>query len=160
MEEQVKITIYAAIGLHNQIGLDGAIPFESDLKRFKYLTLGKTLIMGRKTYESIGKVLPGRETIVITNKKGFMPEHVFLVSDVEQSIDLASFLQQDIAIVGGEQIYRAFIEVADRMCLTFCNYSGLADTYFPEWDKEEWACSYEESDEHATFKMFDRQFKE
>ncbi len=155
----MKLALIVAHGLNNQIGLDGGIPFKSDLKRFKYLTLGKTLIMGRKTYESIGYPLGGRQTIVISNKIGFMPENIFIVKTTRKALKLAQILNQDIAVVGGEKVYEAFFPYADRLYITITRYQGPADAYFPNWDGKDWTCSFEEFETDYTFKIYEKIFR-
>ena len=144
------------MGNDNQIGLSGAIPFKSDLDRFKLLTLGKTLVMGRKTFESIGKKLEGREVIVITNKEAYNPEHVWVAKTKEQAVGLARFMQStELMVCGGAKIYQDFMDVADRAYLTFVDYDGEADTYFPSLSGE-WSISYQENTEEDQFHILDR----
>ena len=153
----MKISLIAALGDKGQIGLDGEIPFKTDLERFKYLTLGKTILMGRKTLESIGHALPGRFNIVITRKNNIDMDDVFVVNTLQQAVDLAIFLKTtELMICGGERLYKSFLPIADRMYLTTVKYSGVADTFFPEITGK-WDLLYEE--DKGKFKIFDRRIE-
>ena len=154
----MKISLIAALGDKGQIGLDGKIPFKSDLERFKYLTLGKTVLMGSKTLKSIGKALPGRHNIVITRKSNIDMDDVFVVNTLQQAVDLAIFLKTDeLMICGGNMLYNSFMDVADRMYLTTVKYKGIADAFFPEI-RGKWSLTY--SEDGGKFKMFDRENEE
>ena len=151
----MKISLIAAIGKHNQIGLGGEIPWHDtkDLQRFKYLTLGKTVVMGRKTYESIGKCLPGRHNIVVSRTQSD-PTDAFCVTTIQQAIDLSTYLKTtEMMVIGGERMYRDFMDKADRMYLTYTEYDDQADTFFPEI-KGEWYIDYTEDD--GKFKILNR----
>lgn len=152
----MKISLIAAHGKSRQIGLKGQIPFKSDLKRFKYLTLGKTLLMGRKTYESIGKHLPGREMIVITKKTDFNPKHVFVANTMEDAVQLAKLLKTtELMIAGGQEVYEFFMPIADRAYITTIDYDGPADTYFPQM-MGSWSGYYIEEDGEGSFEIYNR----
>jgi dihydrofolate reductase len=127
----MKISLIAAIGRQGQIGLNGDIPFKSDLKRFKWLTLGKTVVMGRKTYESIGKPLPGRTTIVLTRNREWQKEGVFTVTSVQEAMDLANIFQRELMVCGGQDLYEQFYTFSDRIYLTEIDYIGKCDAVFP-----------------------------
>lgn len=112
-----NITLIAAVSSNNIIGIDGKLPWNipSDLKRFKQLTLGKTIIMGRKTFESIGRPLPGRKNIILSSQMN-NPLAVKNVNDaLQQSVG-------EIMIIGGESIYNAFLPLANKMYITHVNY--------------------------------------
>lgn len=153
------ISLIAAVGERSQIGLKGKIPWEDskDLKRFKYLTLGKTVVMGRKTYESIGKALPGRHNIVISKTQSD-PKDAFCVTTIQQAIDLARYLRSsELVVIGGEDVYNAFMDLADKMYLTFTEYNGPADAFFPTI-RGEWYVDYVE--DYGKFKIFNRKFND
>jgi dihydrofolate reductase len=127
------------------IGRDNALPWylPNDLKYFKQTTLGKPVIMGRKTYESIGKPLPGRTNIVITRQTDYLPEGVKVVHSVAEARDLAESVclidgQEEAMIMGGAEIYTLALPDADRLYLTEVHADVDGDAYFPEYDKTEW----------------------
>lgn len=127
------------------IGRENALPWylPNDLKYFKQTTLGKPIIMGRKTYESIGKPLPGRTNIVITRQEDYQPEGVKVVHSVEEARDLAENVclidgQTEAMIMGGAEIYTLALPHADRLYLTEVHADVEGDAYFPEYDKSEW----------------------
>ncbi len=129
---------------NNAIGKDGDLPWRlpADLARFKELTLGHVLLMGRKTYDSIGRPLPGRTTIVVTRQLDWpAPPGVHVVHTVDEGIELAATLQPDrtVMVVGGAEIYRATLDLADRLELTHVHDKvDGADTFFPEIDPSGW----------------------
>ena len=151
----MKISLIAAIGEKNQIGYKGAIPWTDpkDLKRFKYLTLGKTVVMGNKTYQSIGKALPGRHNIVVSRTQSD-PIDAFCVTTPQQAVDLSIYLKTtEMMVIGGEELYRSFMGRADRMYLTYTKYDGPADTHFPEIIGE-WCLDYQE--DNGEFIIYNR----
>lgn len=123
----------------NVIGKDNNIPWHitGDLKLFKKNTIDNTIIMGRKTYESIGKPLPKRKNIVVSSKlKG--DNEIEVCDTFEKAINLAENLGKDIFFIGGNQIYKSALKIADHIYLSLVkgNYSG--NIYFPEYDKKNW----------------------
>jgi len=133
-----KVTIIAAMARNRAIGLDGEMPWHlpAELKHFKESTIGKPIVMGRKTWESIGRVLPGRQNIVITRNPSFQAPGCTLARSLDQAMDLA--LGEEVMIIGGGQLYRLAMAVADRMILTRVDCEPGADTWFPEWQPEDW----------------------
>lgn len=132
------VRIIAAVSENNVIGKDNALPWRipADLARFKSLTLGHTLIMGRKTFESIGRPLPGRTTIVLTRRGDFSAAGVLVARDRESALSL---VHGDIAfVVGGADIYSLFMPLASKLLITRVhgNYDG--DTYFPRFNVADW----------------------
>ncbi len=134
---KVKISMIAAIASGNRaLGKDNELIYKipEDLKRFKELTTGHTIIMGRKTFESIGKVLPGRTNIIVTHE----PNYVFEGAKVVHSLDEALRLAQgdnEIFVIGGGQIYQEAINLADKLYLTIVEGSPEADTFFPDYSE-------------------------
>ena len=130
------ISIIAAMGCKGQIGLNGGIPWDSskDLQRFKYITIGSPVIMGRKTYESIGVALPGRQNIIITSQENYNAPMCNTSSNIKEAIASLSknAWNKEIFIIGGESIYKEVVGYADMFYLTHIPYSGPADTYFPK----------------------------
>ena len=160
----MKLSIIAAMASNRSIGLDNQLPWylPRDLRRFKDLTMGHHLIMGRKTYESVGKPLPGRTTIVLSRSPNTSAEGVIWTNSIEEAIFAAG--QDDEAfIAGGAEIYRIFLTLADRMYLTLIHQEFPGDTYFPEFDESNWDLTeredFEPDDRNAyghSFLTYDR----
>lgn len=133
-----NLWIIAAVSDNNVIGNGNALPWRSpeDLARFKALTLGNTLIMGRKTYESIGKPLPGRTTVVVTRRDDFDAPGVLVAHDRPAAISLVSGPTAFIA--GGAEIYRLFFPVVSKLFLTRVHGTYDGDTHFPPFDPAQW----------------------
>ncbi|MGI9366411.1 MAG: dihydrofolate reductase [Rhizobiaceae bacterium] len=141
----IDISIIVAAAENNVIGSDGDMPWHlsTDLKRFRELTMGKPMIMGRKTFAAIGKPLPGRTSIVVTRDSTWQSEGVLPVDSLETAIVLAKQIAADsgvdrICIVGGGEIYRQSIEIADLLYLTRVHAEPGGDTVFPIVDPEVW----------------------
>ncbi len=136
----MPVTIVAAVARNGVIGVDGGLPWHlpDDLRRFKELTLGHVLVMGRKTYESIGRPLPGRTTVVVTRNPQWDPgaPGVHVAATVEEAVDAAAAIDPDVFVVGGAEVYRAALPLADRLELTLVDAEPDGDTRFPDvvWD--------------------------
>ena len=141
------ITIIAAIGLKNELGKDNDLIWHlpSDLKRFKKVTTGHTIVMGRKTFESIGKPLPNRETVIITRDKNYQFDGCTVVHSIEEAVANNSD-SSELFIIGGAQIYKQAIEtnLADRLDITLVQDTFKADVFFPEINPLEWKISKRE----------------
>ena len=123
------------------IGARGGLPWRlsADLKRFRELTWGHHIIMGRKTFESIGKPLPGRETIIITHAQDFKAEGCTIAHSLDEALSIARERGESEAFIcGGAQIYEQAIDLADRIYLTLVHAEVAADTFFPQWDRSAW----------------------
>lgn len=137
----MRLLLVAAASNNNVIGSNNQLLWHmpADLKRFKQLTMGHTLIMGRKTYESIGKALPGRKTIVISRKDDFKANGCEVVRDLKEAICKVKD-EKDVFVAGGGEIYRQLINLhyARRIYLTriYANFEG--DSFFPDIDQEKW----------------------
>ena len=133
------ISIIVATDKNGVIGLDGDLPWHlsSDLKHFKEITMGKPLIMGRKTHESIGRPLPGRKNIVLTYSKEFKAEGCEVVHSLNDAFKAAGDVNE-VMIMGGSGIYDQSLTRADRLYLTEVHADVKGDVYFPEFDKGEW----------------------
>jgi dihydrofolate reductase len=137
------ITVIAAVARNGVIGHQGRMPWKlpSDLRFFKQVTMGKPMIMGRKTWDSFGgKPLPGRPHIVLTKDQTFQAEGAIVAHDMESAIAAATRLaeeagEQEIMVIGGAQIYAAFLPIADRVYLTEIASMPEGDTFFPEFDR-------------------------
>jgi dihydrofolate reductase len=137
----VIISIIAAMDKKRGIGAGGKLPWRlpADLKRFRDLTMGHHIVVGRKTFESIGRPLPGRRTIVVTRDSAYKAEGCDLVHSVEDALNLARERgENEVFICGGAEIYGQTIAIANRIYLTYVDAEVAADTFFPEFDEREW----------------------
>jgi len=135
------ISIIVAVSENGVIGKDNQLLWRlpDDLKRFKKLTLGHPIIMGRKTFDSIGKPLPGRTSIVITRNRNFSMEDVIAVHNIEEALQEAAKLEADEAfIIGGGELYSATLAIADRLYITEVNTIISGDTYFNITNPDQW----------------------
>jgi dihydrofolate reductase len=133
-----RITLIAAMARNRAIGREGQIPWHlpRELKHFKETTMGRPIVMGRRTWESIGRALPGRQNIVVTRSAGFEAPGCDVVRSLEQAVATAQ--GGEIMIIGGGQLYADALPVADRMILTVVDCAPKADTWFPDWSVGEW----------------------
>ncbi|WP_299154626.1 dihydrofolate reductase [uncultured Christiangramia sp.] len=133
------ITMIAAVAENNALGKDNDLVWHlpDDFKRFKRLTSGHHIIMGRKTFESFPKLLPDRTHVIITRKKDYSPENTIVVHSMEDALKVSK-LDDEAFIIGGGEIYKMGMEHADRIELTRVHGEFEADTHFPEIDKSEW----------------------
>jgi dihydrofolate reductase len=137
----MKLSIIVAVAANNVIGKDNQLIWRlpADLKQFKMLTMGHPMIMGRKTFDSIGKPLPGRTSIIITRQPDYTHEGCLIVHSLEQAIQEAHKVDEKEAfVVGGAEIYRQSIRLADKIYLTQLYQSFDGDTFFPEIDASLW----------------------
>ncbi|TIW66349.1 MAG: dihydrofolate reductase, partial [Mesorhizobium sp.] len=158
------IAIYVAIADNGVIGRDGGLPWRlsTDLKRFKADTMGKPIIMGRKTYEGIGRPLPGRLNIVVTRDKAWRAEGIEIAHSLKEAIALANVRGRcmagadEICVVGGGEIYAQALPLADRLHVTHVLASVEGDAHFPPIDTDQWRVASAEDfpagekDSHAT----------
>ena len=141
MQAEPEILLIAAVGRQGELGKNGRLlwPLPEDLQRFKELTTGHTVIMGRKTYESIGHPLPRRYNIVVTRQTDFDAPGVWIRHSPEEALALAQCFSRKIFIIGGESLYRHFMPLAHRLLLTEIDAEDPeADTYFPPIDPSLW----------------------
>ena len=138
MSKAKTMTIIAAMARNRAIGLDGDMPWHlpGELKNFKQTTMGKPIVMGRKTWESIGRALPGRQNIVVTRNPAYLAEGCTVVRSLEEALEKAA--GDELMIIGGGELYRQALPQAGRMILTLVECEPSADTWFPEWNKSEW----------------------
>lgn len=131
----MNVSIIAAVSDNNVIGRGNRIPWRqsSDLKRLKALTMGHHLLMGRRTFESLDRPLPGRTIIVITRDRTFRADGVLTAHSIERAIDLAR-LDEEVFIGGGSQIFEQSMHLANRMYLTRVHAEIEGDAFFPEFD--------------------------
>jgi len=141
----MKIVLIAAFAQNSVVGINNTLPWHlpEDLKYFKRTTSGKAIIMGRKTYDSIGRPLPNRTNIVITRNSEFKAEGVQVVSNLQAAIDLAkevNFINgvEEVMIIGGASIYKEALPQAERLYITHVHADVEGDAYFPEVDFSQW----------------------
>lgn len=130
-----------AYGKNNEIGLNNKMLWHisEDFKHFKKTTLGHHLIMGRKTFDSIGKALPGRKTIVLTRNENFSHPDIEVAKTIDDALALArNNGESEVFIAGGANIYEQFLPLARKLYLSHVDYSGEADTFFPKIDFKKW----------------------
>jgi dihydrofolate reductase len=151
---QPLVSLIVAMAQNGVIGRDNSLPWRlpKDLKRFRAFTLGKPILMGRKTFESIGRPLPGRTNLVLTRDRSWFAAGVVVVHSVEEALAQAGSSEELVAI-GGAEIYRLVLPFARRIYLTHVHADVPGDIYFPDFDPTQWAdveCSTHPADhEHA-----------
>jgi dihydrofolate reductase len=131
----------AAVAENRVIGANGTIPWKipGDMAFFRRTTMGKPIVMGRKQYESVGKPLPGRTSIVVTRQKGYQPEGVQVFDSLEAALEHArSIAETEIMIIGGGEIYAQAMPVADRLYISHVALTPEGDVVFPEIDPAVW----------------------
>lgn len=135
----MRISLIAALSLNHVIGKNNQLPWHmpNDLAHFKELTVGKPVIMGRKTFESIGKPLPKRRNIIITRDKAFTVKGAEVVHSLEEALQKTQN-EVEVQIIGGTEIYTQALPFATHMDLTIIDTEIEGDTYFPQWNKTEW----------------------
>lgn len=133
------ISMIAAMDKNKVIGKDGGMPWHlpGDLRFFKERTVGKTVVMGRKTFESIGKPLPKRNNVVLTSDKNFQAEGIQVVHNAEEIRALVTE-GEELVIMGGASLYEEFLPDAEKMYLTQIEEAFDGDTFFPDFDEQEW----------------------
>ncbi len=135
----MSISLVAAMGFNRVIGKDNAMPWHlpADLRHFKEVTLGKPVIMGRKTFESIGRALPGRYNIVVTRDMGYKAQGATVVHSSGEALAAAGDVDE-IMIIGGQSLYEEFLPRAETLYLTLVEAQAEGDTFFPEYSHAEW----------------------
>lgn len=135
----MDISMIVAASTNNAIGRAGELPWHlpEDLKRFKAVTMGKPIIMGRLTYESIGRPLPGRQNIVLSSRAGYAPEGCHVAKTVDEALSVAADADE-VMVIGGGHVYAAFLPRASRIYLTRVHANIDGDTFFPLLNEAEW----------------------
>jgi len=138
MHQGKKVTIIAAMARNLAIGFNGAMPWHlpGELRHFKQTTMGKPIVMGRKTWESIGQRLPGRQNIVVTRNRSLQAPGCDVAGSLDEAIRIAR--GEEVMLIGGGQLYRQALVFSDRMILTLVDCEPEADTWFPEWQTDDW----------------------
>jgi len=152
----MTVTIVAAVGANRAIGRDNDMPWHlpEDLAHFKRTTLGHTLVMGRKTYDSIGRPLPGRTTIVVTRQHSWSAPNVLVAHSLTRALEMAH--GDHVFIAGGGEIYAQALPLADTMVLTEVGQSPEAQVFFPEVDPADWREVAREPHEGFCFVTYER----
>jgi dihydrofolate reductase len=134
------VSIIVATASNNVIGKDNQLIWHlpADLKHFKQLTMGHPILMGRKTYESIGKPLPGRTTVIITRQQDFKADGCIITHSVQEAIEKAKEIDEQVYIIGGAEVYKEALPLTDCIELTNIHHSFDGDTYFPEITESDW----------------------
>ena len=135
---QKQITLIAAIANNRAIGLDGRMPWHlpAELQHFKCVTLGNAILMGRKTWQAIGRPLPGRQNIVITRNPDFLAAGADVCTSLSDGIDISK--HREVMVIGGGQLYELALPLAQRMVLSLVDTEPQADTWFPRWSDAQW----------------------
>jgi len=154
------ISIIVAAAENNVIGRQGELPWRlsDDLRRFKAVTLGKPIVMGRKTYESIGRPLPGRQNIVITRQPGYAAAGCDVVTSADAAIAAAGDADE-IMIIGGSEVYALFLDMADRLYLTRVHANVDGDAFMPDIDADAWQLVSDERQSAGARNEFDFSFR-
>jgi dihydrofolate reductase len=141
----MRLALVVAVATNGVIGRGNALPWHlpGDLQHFKRLTLGKPIVMGRHTFESIGRPLPGRSNIIISRQPGYSATGVSVVPDLEGALALAADIAlidgvDELLVIGGGQVYRAALPLADRLYLTEVHAEVAGDTFFPLPEPGDW----------------------
>ena len=142
----MKITLVAAIASNNVIGKENSLPWNipEDLKRFKQMTSGHTILMGRKTFDSIGRPLPNRQNIVMTKDENFEREGIKVINDFYEALELIKESNEDVFVIGGSKIYELFEPVANSLAITRILKDFEGDAFFPDINWDLWQIEKEE----------------
>ncbi len=137
----MKLAIIVATDEQGLIGRDNDLPWRlsADLQHFKRVTMNKPIVMGRRTHESIGRPLPGRQNIVITGSRDFQASGCDVVHSLEEALALCQG-QEEVMIMGGASLYQQTLPLADKLYLTLVHARLDGDTWFPDWSSDEWDC--------------------
>ncbi len=166
MKHQIKISLIAAVAANGVIGRRNRLPWDipEDLKHFRAITLGHTVLMGRRTYESIGRPLGGRKNIIISGTKGFAVEGATVMPSLNAALDCCSHSctscsDGEIFIIGGAKLFTEALPLADKIYLTMIHKEFEGDTYFPNWPRHEFTLTMHEDHEGNipfSFLVFER----
>ena len=135
-----EVVLVAAVAENGVIGADGQLPWHlpEDLGHFRRVTTGHVVVMGRRTFESIGRPLPRRTNIVVTRQPGWSADGVLTAASLAEALDLAEEYDGDVMVIGGGQIYALAMPVADRQVLTEVHAAPEGDAHYPSFDRDEW----------------------
>lgn len=133
------ISIIAAVADNMVIGINNSLPWNlpADMEYFRKTTFGKSIIMGAKTFKSIGKALPGRKNIVLSNDSDYKAEGCVVTGSIEEALKQTEG-SEEVMVAGGASVYRQFLPLANRLYLTFIHHNFEGDSFFPEFDRNKW----------------------
>ncbi len=136
----MKISLIAAMASNRVIGNNNVMPWHlsADLKKFKQITMGSPILMGRKTFESLGRPLPGRTNVILSRNPEYQQEGCLVLNDIETAIKKGCEIAGEIFVIGGADLYEAILPIADALYLTIINREFQGDTFFPDIDLNEW----------------------
>jgi dihydrofolate reductase len=136
----MKISLIVAMASNRAIGLNNQMPWHlsADLKRFKQITMGHPIIMGRKTFEAIGKPLPGRTNIIVSRNLAYQQEGCIVVDSIQAAINHGCRLADEVFVIGGATLYEATLPFADTLYITQINQEFDGDTFFPQLNMVFW----------------------
>ena len=134
-----KLSLIVAVANNNVIGVNNTLPWHlpEDLKRFRALTTGHHIIMGRKTYESLGRLLPGRTTVIVTRNKDYKIEGALIAHSLESAVDICKD-DDEVFLIGGAELYQHGLELADKLYITEVDLNVEGDAFFPQLDLDLW----------------------
>ena len=159
-----RISLIVAMARNRVIGADNKIPWHlpNELKLFKSLTMGRHIIMGRKTHESIGRLLPGRTTVIVTRQRDYSVAGAVVVNSIDEAL-AACNADDECFVIGGAELFRETLPAADRLYLTVVDAEPAGDTFMPDFDMNEWketsVQAFEKDEKHAhayTLTVYDR----
>lgn len=155
----MSISFIFAMDRNRAIGVNNTLPWHlpGDLKFFKAVTMGHPILMGRKTYESIGKPLPGRRNVILTQNTEFRAEGCEVIHSVDEAVQ--EFKDQELFVIGGAEIFRLFAETVDRMYITFIEHEFEADTYMSDLDLHDWTLVSSEQGERNEKNPYEYYFR-
>jgi dihydrofolate reductase len=135
-----RVVLVAAVAANGVIGVEGRLPWHlpEDLAHFRRVTTGHTVVMGRRTFESIGRPLPRRTNVVVTRQPGWHADGVLVAAGLDEALALADGHDGDVMVIGGGQVYAAAFPVADAQVLTEVHASPEGDAYYPAFDRDDW----------------------
>ncbi|HIG64052.1 MAG TPA: type 3 dihydrofolate reductase [Methyloprofundus sp.] len=135
----MKLSLIVAMASNRTIGLDNKMPWHlsADLKKFKKITMGKPIIMGRKTFESIGRPLPGRQNIIISRNSDYQQPGCLVFNDLDSALTSYADMEE-VFVIGGATLYKTTLARADRLYITEIQQEFSGDTWFPEINQEQW----------------------
>ena len=138
-----RLSLLVAMARNRVIGRNNKLPWHlsADLKHFKFLTMGQTIVMGRKTYESIGRPLPGRANIIVTRQAGYEVPGAIVVNTIDDALlicERTGSINGENFIIGGEELYRQTLKICQRIYITEIQRDFEGDVFFPEFDPNEW----------------------
>lgn len=153
-----RVVLVAAVADNGVIGAGGQIPWRipEDLRHFRATTQDNTVVMGRRTYESIGHPLPHRTNVVVTGDRSWRHEHVFAVPGVAEALELAQGFDGDVMVIGGGRVYAEALPVATHQVITEVHSSPEGDTSYPEWDRSAWRETRREAHDGFDFVWWER----